>query len=102
MPSERELIAKVEKEAQLMADSLAAAEYWHDAAIAAIDEETRTRQAEIERGFASSMTEAKQAYDKSLAKINHDLASLSTNYGLAELEWNSREWEAYTPSSDHE
>lgn len=100
MPSERELIAEIQKHAQALAQAVAAAEFWHGKTLESIEQERQKRLAEIETEYKGSMTTAAQAYDASLQKVKSGLAALEPHYGLAELGWDAPQWQSFAPRAD--
>ncbi len=100
MPSERELIAEIEKHAKSLAQAVVAAEFWHGKTLEAIEQEHKKRQAEIEAEYTRSMAAAAQTYDGSLSRIKAELASLESQYGLAELGWDAPQWRTFTPLAE--
>ncbi len=100
MPTERELIAEIEKHAQTLAQAVAAAEFWHGKTLEAIEQERKKRLAEIEAEHKRSMGTAAQAYDESLRQAKAGFAALEPHYGLAELGWDAPQWEAFTPLAE--
>jgi energy-coupling factor transporter ATP-binding protein EcfA2 len=98
MPSERDLIQKVQLHITHLQQAVAGAEFWHDRCLEQTEQEHKRRTDEIDARHQQSLADAKSAYETVLTKVAEENNGVIQSAGLLAAPWNDVQWSSWAPA----